>query len=85
MTSDLGSALRASVAGDRRTLTFLHHADVDAALQTTGLAVTPVVFGDGAVSVERAGKARLTLHTAPERQRETKSQSIKENILQVTW
>lgn len=83
MTSDLGSALRTSAAGDRRTLTFLHHADVDAALQTTGLAVTPVVFGDGAVSVERAGKARLALHTAPER--EMKSQSIKENVLQVTW
>lgn len=80
MTSDLGSALRASVAGDRRTLTFLHHADVDAALQTTGLAVTPVVFGDGAVSIERAGKARLTLHTAPERQTERRRVNLLKKI-----
>lgn len=46
-------------------LTLFHHADVDAALETTGLAVAPVVLGDGAAPVERTGEGGFTLHAAP--------------------
>lgn len=46
-------------------LTLLHHADVDAALETTGLAVAAVVLGDGAAPVERTGEGGFTLHAAP--------------------
>lgn len=46
-------------------LTLFHHADVDAALETTGLAVAPVVLGDGAAPVERAGEGGFALHAAP--------------------
>lgn len=45
-------------------LTLFHHADVNAAFETTGLAVTPVVFGDGAASAEWAGEGGFTLHAA---------------------
>lgn len=56
--------LRAHVATENQ-LTLFHHADVDAALQTTGLAVAPVVLGDGAAPVERTGEGGFTLHAAP--------------------
>lgn len=46
-------------------LTLFHHADVDAALETTGLAVAPVVLGDGAAPIERTGEGGFTLHAAP--------------------
>lgn len=46
-------------------LTLFHHADVDAALETAGLAVAPVVLGDGAAPVERTGEGGFTLHAAP--------------------
>lgn len=46
-------------------LTLFHHADVDAAFEPTGLAVAPVVLGDGAASVERTSERGFTLHTAP--------------------
>lgn len=46
-------------------LTLFHHADVNAALETTGLAVTPVVLGDGAAPVEWTGEGGFTFHTAP--------------------
>ena len=43
-------------------LTLLHHADVHAALEAAGLAVTAVVLGDVAGAVEGAGEAGLALH-----------------------
>ncbi len=53
---------------DRKSqLTLFHHADVNAAFETTGLAVTPVVLRDGAAPVERTGEGGFTLHTAPVR------------------
>lgn len=45
-------------------LTLFHHADVNAAFETTGLAVTAVVLGDGAASVEWTGEGGFTLHAA---------------------
>lgn len=56
--------LRVHVATENQ-LTLLHHADVDAALETTGLAVAPVVLGDGAAPVEWTGEGGFTLHAAP--------------------
>lgn len=50
---------------EKSLLTFFHHADVDAAFETTGLAVTPVVLSDGAAPVERTGEGGLALHAAP--------------------
>lgn len=52
------------------TLTFLHHADVHAALEPAGLAVPPVVLGDVAVPVEGTGEHGLPLHAPPEKGRE---------------
>lgn len=46
-------------------LTFLHHADVNTALEPAGLAVAAVVLGDAAVSVEGTGEERLPLHAPP--------------------
>lgn len=46
-------------------LTLFHHADVDAAFETTGLAVTAVVLSDGAAPVEWTGEGGFTLHAAP--------------------
>ena len=51
--------------GLARKLTFLHHADVNTALEPAGLAVTAVVFGDAAVSIEGTGEQRLPLHAPP--------------------
>lgn len=48
-----------------RKLTFLHHADVNTALQPAGLAVAAVVLGDAAVSIEGTGEQRLPLHAPP--------------------
>lgn len=45
-------------------LTLLHHADIQTAFESAGLAVTPVVFSDGAAPAERARKAGLALHAA---------------------
>ena len=44
---------------------FLHHADVNTALQPAGLAVAAVVLGDAAVSIEGTGEQRLPLHAPP--------------------
>lgn len=49
----------------KQRLTLLHHADVDAALEAAGLAVSAVVFGDGAAAVKGAGETGLALHAAP--------------------
>lgn len=46
-------------------LTLFHHANVDAALETAGLAVAPVVFCDGAASIKRTSERGFTLHAAP--------------------
>ena len=43
-------------------LTLFHHADVHAALEPAGLAVAPVVLGDGAAAVEGTGEAGFSLH-----------------------
>lgn len=53
-----------------RILTLFHHADVHAALQPTRLAVPPVVLGDFAVAIERAGEHRFPLHASPGGERE---------------
>lgn len=45
-------------------LTLLHHANIQTALESAGLAVTPVVFSDAAVPAERAREAGLALHAA---------------------
>lgn len=45
-------------------LTLFHHSDVNAAFETTGLTVTPVVLCDGAAPVEWTGEGRFTLHAA---------------------
>lgn len=45
-------------------LTLFHHADVNAAFETTGLTVTPVVLSDGATPVEWTGEGRFALHAA---------------------
>lgn len=52
---------RSSIGGSQ--LTLFHHADVNAAFETTGLAVTPVVLGDGAAPVEWTGEGGFALHT----------------------
>lgn len=54
-----------NIRGQKGQLTLFHHADVNAAFETTGLAVTPVVLGDGAASVKWTGEGGFTLHTAP--------------------
>lgn len=48
-----------------RILTLFHHADVHAALQPTRLAVTPVVLGDFAVTIEWAREHCFPLHASP--------------------
>lgn len=48
----------------KNPLTLFHHADVNAAFETTGLAVTAVVLGDGAAPVEWTGEGGFTLHAA---------------------
>lgn len=47
-------------------LTLFHHANVHAAFEATGLAVAPVVLGDGAASIKGTGEGGLAFHTAPE-------------------
>lgn len=49
----------------KSVLTLLHHANVDAAFEAAGLAVTSVVLGDGAGPVEWTGEGGFTLHAAP--------------------
>lgn len=46
-------------------LTLFHHANVNAALQTAGLAVASVVFCDGAASIKWTSERGFTLHAAP--------------------
>lgn len=54
------------ITGARKCqLTLFHHANVNASFETTGLAVTPVVLGDGAASIEWTGEGGFTFHAAP--------------------
>ena len=49
----------------KSVLTLLHHANVDAAFEAAGLAVTSVVLSDGAGPIEWTGEGGFTLHAAP--------------------
>lgn len=62
-----------TIRAENTRLTLLHHADVDAALEATGLAVSAVVFGDGAAAVKGTSETGLPLHTAPEQSKNTGS------------